>query len=171
MLMCGENMAARALCIGLFIFAMSGFSSAVAQSETRISRFSEKPVPRFESLRKDKVYGRRGPSFEHPIDWTYARAGLPVMVIKESPSWCRVRDPDGVEVWIHKRLLSTKATGITNQDALLKRDTQPESEDLAILKPGIIVDVLDNLDGMVKVRAGGLTGWVNASHVWGHSGV
>lgn len=160
----------RAVCIGLLVMSVSSYSHVHAEPETRISPFSEKPVPRFESLRGSKVYGRRGPSFDHPIDWTYERSGLPVMIIKESPTWRRVRDPEGIEVWIHKRLLSGRATGITSQDVLLKRRAEADSSDLAIVKAGVIVDVLDSLDGMVKVRTGGMTGWASASQIWGHSG-
>ncbi len=158
----------RGVCIGFFVVAASTFCPATADTETRISPFSEKPVPRFESLRSTKVHGRRGPSVEHPIDWTYERKGLPVLIIKESPSWRRVRDPDGIEVWIHKGLLSAKLTGITSQDVLLKHGTEPGSDDLAIIKSGVIVDVLGRLDGMVKIRAGGVIGWTRADFVWGH---
>lgn len=160
----------RAVCIAGFLLGFGAFTPVNADPETRISRFSEKPVPRFASLRRDKVNGRRGPSFDHPVDWTYERAGLPVLIIKESPAWRRVRDPDGVEVWIHKRLLSSKVTGITSQDVLLKRGAMADARDLAILQAGVIVDVLDTLDGMVKIRAGDLVGWTSAAQVWGHDG-
>ena len=157
------------LCIGFLLGGFGSLNSAFSEPDVRISPFSEKPVPRFESLQSDKVYGRRGPSFEHPIDWTYRRAGLPVMIIKESTVWRRVRDPSGVEVWVHKRLLSSEVTGVTQQDVLLKRTAEPASDDLAIIKSGVIVDVLDELDGMVKIRTANTIGWTSASHIWGHS--
>ncbi|MEO0982249.1 MAG: hypothetical protein AAFX03_06315 [Pseudomonadota bacterium] len=51
----------------LGVAAVLGFAVALAASaeppQTKISVFSGKPVPRFESLRYSAVHGRAGPSF------------------------------------------------------------------------------------------------------------
>ena len=50
-------------------------------------------MPRFVSLKSDKVNVRRGPSADQAIVWVFSRAGLPVEVIAEShaeskaPEW------------------------------------------------------------------------------------
>ncbi|HIG23967.1 SH3 domain-containing protein [Henriciella sp.] len=74
--------------------------SAAAQS-VKISQFSGKPVPRFASLRYGLVNGRIGPSTDHQVAFEYERAGMPVLIIKETTDWARVRDFEGDEVWIH----------------------------------------------------------------------
>src|SRR5688572_29458134 len=38
------------------------------------------PLPRFVSLKADKINVRRGPSSEHQVAWVYQRKGLPVEV-------------------------------------------------------------------------------------------
>ena len=83
--------------------ADSGQSGA---AKVEISHFSGKPVPRFENFRFAAVNGREGPSESHRILWRYERAGLPVLIVKESRNWRRVRDPDGDEVWVHARMLA-----------------------------------------------------------------
>lgn len=140
---------------------------AVADPEPRMSPFSGKPVPRFESLRYSTVNGRTGPSLEHPIAWRYERAGLPVMIIKESMEWRRVRDPEGAEVWIHARMLSRQETAMIQKDTPLKRTPEEGAKDIAILQAGVIVEVLESRGGVLKVQAGGLRGWVELGGVWG----
>ena len=96
------------LVVGLGVFA----SEARQQAETiKISRFSGKPLPRFESLRYSAVHGRQGPNLDHPILWRYEREGLPMLVVRETHGWRRVRDPDGDEVWMQARMLSATRTG------------------------------------------------------------
>src|SRR5262249_28295400 len=41
------------------------------------------PVPRYASLKADKVNLRRGPGTEYPTSWVFQRLGLPVEVINE----------------------------------------------------------------------------------------
>ena len=140
---------------------------AMAEPEPRVSPFSGKPVPRFESLRYSTVNGRVGPSLQYPIAWRYERSGLPVLIVKESMEWRRVRDPEGVEVWMHKSMLSGQTTGIIRKDAMLKRRPEVQAEDLAILQTGVIVDIIEVHDDMVKVRKDRLLGWIKQSDIWG----
>ena len=53
------------------------------------------PVPRFVSLKSDRVNMRKGPGTDYPTAWVYRRAGLPLEVIKEFEGWRQVRDADG----------------------------------------------------------------------------
>ena len=41
------------------------------------------PVPRFVSLKAEKVNVRRGPSSDHPVAWVFQRKGLPVEIVAE----------------------------------------------------------------------------------------
>ncbi len=54
-------------------------------------------VPRFVSLKSDRVNLRAGPGTEYPASWVFRRAGLPVEIIKEFEAWRQVRDADGVD--------------------------------------------------------------------------
>ncbi len=149
-----------------FLLAPTG---GIAETDVRISQFSGKPVPRFESLRYSQVNGRTGPTFDHPIAWTYERTGLPVLILKESPTWRRVRDPEGAEVWMHARVLSTKATGMVRRETELRRNTAAGAEAVALLQTGAIVEVLDVRQGWVEIASGDLRGWTEAENIWGGS--
>jgi SH3-like domain-containing protein len=144
---------------------MPGF--AAADPEQRISPFSGKQVPRFESLRYSTVNGRTGPSLDYPIAWRYERAGLPVMIIKESMDWRRVRDPEGTEVWIHARMLSGRETAMIRTDTPLKRTPAAGAKDIALLQSGVIVKVLERKADQLKVQTDNLKGWVALDGVWG----
>ena len=50
------------------------------------------PIPRFVSLKAEKVNVRRGPSSDHPVAWVFQRKGLPVEIVAEFENWRRVRD-------------------------------------------------------------------------------
>jgi len=105
-------MAVRIAVFGVSVGLISGAPDSTLSAQEivepqpqRVSQFSGKPVPRFETLRYSEVNGRVGPSLEHPIRWRYEREGLPVLIVKESQDWRRVQDPDGEEVWMHARML------------------------------------------------------------------
>ena len=55
------------------------------------------PLPRFASLKTDRVNLREGPSKDHATKWVYERAGLPVEITAEFEIWRKVRDSEGVE--------------------------------------------------------------------------
>ena len=64
------------------------------------------PIPRFVTLRSDKVFVRTGPGVRYPIKWVFQKENLPVEVIQEFDTWRQIRDRDGEEGWIHQSLLS-----------------------------------------------------------------
>ena len=58
----------------LILFGGVGMMTVEARqsAETvKISRFSGKALPRFESLRYSAVHGRQGPTLDHEILWRY----------------------------------------------------------------------------------------------------
>ena len=70
------------------------------------------PLPRFASLKTDRVNLREGPSKDHATKWVYERAGLPVEITAEFEIWRRVRDSEGVEGWVLHSLLSGRRTAL-----------------------------------------------------------
>ena len=70
------------------------------------------PIPRFVSLKSDRVNLRQGPGIEYPIAWVFRRAGLPLEVIKEFEGWRQVRDADGTTGWILGVMLSGRRTAL-----------------------------------------------------------
>ncbi len=91
--------------------------AAVGGADRRLRRktagpASGLPVPRFVSLKVDKVNVRKGPSREHEVDWVFTRAGLPVEIIAEFENWRRIRDARAPKAGSSTRLLSGRRTAL-----------------------------------------------------------
>ena len=160
-------MGLKSMLIVLGGVAVLSAASSAQELQTTISHFSGKPVPRFESLRYSAVNGREGPSRNDRILWRYEREGLPVLIVKETEDWRRVRDPDGDEVWMHARMLSTKRTAILRKDTSLLRRPHEDARQLAQIQSGVVV-ALENCDGAwCSVKAGRRSGFVSRLSIWG----
>lgn len=81
------------------------------------------PVPRYVSLKADKVNVRGGPSRDHEVAWVFTRAGIPVEITAESENWRRIRDAEGAEGWVFHSLLSGRRTVLVSPSA--KTDSYP----------------------------------------------
>ncbi|MBQ9236033.1 MAG: hypothetical protein IJ184_06190 [Alphaproteobacteria bacterium] len=91
----------------LIIACLAGVIAAVAQEHKDREKNSHS-LPRFVSLRADKVYARSGPGVRYPIEWVYTQKSAPVEVISEYEDWRRIRDWQGSESWIKAQMLTPK---------------------------------------------------------------
>jgi SH3-like domain-containing protein len=127
-----------------------------------------------ESLADDTVYGRKGPSREHAVDWVYARKGLPVRVVDESAGYRKVEDPAGGSVWIHESKLAAKQTvfvrGATARGVVLLAAPRPQAKPLARMQNGVVAGVVQCVGGWRKVSVEGREGWVDVDALWGATG-
>jgi len=133
---------------------------------------SGQPVPRYVSLKFDKVYARAGPGEDHRLLWVYEAKGLPVQVIAENIEWRRICDPDGGVAWIHRRLTSGEATvmRVKTTRLALHRKPRAEAEIVAYLNPRSIAELVKDCEkGWCKVRGEGVSGWAPAGELWGVS--
>lgn len=153
-------------CFAILSLCLSAGMAAADQSVT-ISHFSGKPVPRFETLKYAAVNGRSGPSRDHPILWRYERQGLPVLIIKESRDWRRVRDPEGDEVWIRSNQLTDAPGAVVSTDTDLAAKPDQDARVIARLKPGVLVTLGTCEASHCLVEAGRKRGWVTRTHLWG----
>jgi SH3-like domain-containing protein len=129
-------------------------------------------LPRYASLKTDRVNLREGPSKEHPTRWVFQRAGLPVEITAEFETWRKVRDSEGSEGWVLHSLLSGRRTALVapgKKDANFKIFARPsESADLAAtLQSGVIANIR-NCDGAWCLIDGeGFKGYIKQSSLWG----
>jgi len=149
------------------LFFLGGVATAQAPELVRVSRFSGKPVPRFETLKFAMVNGRAGPSKEHPVLWEYQRKGLPLLVIKESENWRRVRDPSGTEVWVHARMLEDGRKAYVQTPTVLRADPGEEAAPVADLGRGVLVDLGFCDRGWCRVDARDFRGFAPQTALWG----
>lgn len=128
------------------------------------------PVPRFVSLRADKVNMRAGPGFQYPVEWVYRRRGMPMEVIAEYRGWRKVRDWQGTQGWIHKKLLSSRRrVVVTGKLRTLRAGVNPDSPPMARLEAGVIGELVGcpDLGSACRIRVGGYEGWLERSAFWG----
>ena len=74
--------------------ALARFAPRLAVADP-VGPVTKLPLPRYASLKTDRVNLREGPSKDHATKWVYERAGLPVEITAEFEIWRRVRDSEG----------------------------------------------------------------------------
>lgn len=128
------------------------------------------PLPRFVSLKSNKVNVRRGPSREYGIAWVYEAKGLPVEVVAEFGNWRRIRDAEGAEGWVLRTLLSGWRTAMIapwNKNGLYDLRETPDGRTIARVKSGVIGRLLECDGQWCRLKIGGYTGWIEQSALWG----
>jgi SH3-like domain-containing protein len=131
------------------------------------------PVPRFVSLKSDKVNMHIGPAKTYEVKWLYQRAGLPVEITAEFETWRRIRDADGTEGWVYHSLLSGRRTGMVtakNADQLVTLHEKPDTQSAvtAQLERGVIASVKRcSGDGWCYLSGRGFEGYVQQTRLWG----
>lgn len=131
------------------------------------------PVPRFVSLKSDKVNVRKGPSTDQSIVWVFSRAGLPVEVIAESDNWRRVRDSEGADGWVFHSLLSARRTVLVTpwskgeERVPLYGSDSTRSRAVAELQSGVLGSVLACDGEWCRVSVDDYSGYVQQDKLWG----
>lgn len=128
------------------------------------------PIPRFVSLRADKVNLRAGPGDRYPIEWVYQRRDLPVEIEREFDVWRLIRDQDGVRGWVQGLLLSGRRSFvITGADRTLRDEPSDTAHPVAILKVGVIGRIRKCAAGSewCQLDVDGYRGWLRRSEFWG----
>jgi SH3-like domain-containing protein len=156
-------------------FAMvltSGRAGAVEQAGTGAA--SGLPVPRFVSLKSDRVNVRGGPTKDHDVTWIFTRSGLPVEVTAEFDNWRRIRDWEGSEGWVYHSLLSGRRTALVSAKLKSKGEllalygsADPKSSIVARLEPGVVGTVKKCTDGWCRVVGSGFDGYIQQERLWG----
>jgi len=132
------------------------------------ARSGELAEPRFVSIKADEVNVRVGPGKQYPVKWTYVVSGAPVLIIAEWDNWRKIRDWEGAEGWVHSALLSAKRTVIvTGEKRTLFRRADAQSPPVVRLRPGIIADVEDCIQGWCRVEVRNYRGWLKSGDFWG----
>lgn len=158
----------------LALFLIGGTGPGLAQSTTKGS--SGLPLPRFVSLKAEKVNLRIGPSTDYAVSWRYMKSGLPVEIIREYENWRQIRDADGTEGWVSQTLLSGQRTAVAapwmrgkgnNVYVMMRRDSMSSAAIIAKLEPGVVVKIEECNGNWCKAETQGVTGWVSQEEIWG----
>ena len=125
-------------------------------------------VPRFVSLSSNKTNVRAGPGRRYPIKWIFQRQNLPVKIIAEFDTWRKIKDHEGIEGWVHQRMLSGRRwVFILGENVTIRKERSLTAQGVARLEPGVIAR-LERISGdWCLVEAEAYTGWLLKSDVWG----
>ncbi len=133
------------------------------------------PLPRFVSLRANRVNLRVGPGTNYAVEWMYTKSGIPMEIIQEYDNWRRVRDPDGAEGWVNQSLLSGRRTAIAAPWQKGKDDVQINlygeanraAAIRAYIEPGVVGSIRACNGEWCEMSFEGHSGWLSQSQVWG----
>jgi len=133
---------------------------------------SSLPVPRFVSLKTDRVNVRGGPDKDHDVSFIYTRIGWPVEITAEFENWRRIRDSDGSEGWVYHSLLSGKRMAAVRLKAsaeLVPLHAKPDAQSTvtARLQSGVLGAVKQCTGTWCRLVGDGFDGWVEQSRLWG----
>ena len=130
------------------------------------------PIPRFVSLKTEKVNVRKGPSSDHAVAWVYQAKGLPLEVTAEFETWRRVRDAEGAEGWILQNMLAGKRTAViapSRKGSFVNLMSRPSLESGAVAKlaSGVMGDIKSCDGTWCRIVANGYDGYVDQNVIWG----
>jgi SH3-like domain-containing protein len=168
-------------CVRMALWALLAMTAAAgAQSKPAAPKFpggSGLPVPRFVSLKSDRVNMRKGPGTDYPTAWVYRRAGLPLEIIKEFESWRQVRDADGASGWVLQSLLSGRRTALVSPwDAksgaappkvALRDDDSSRANAVAMVEAGVIANIASCDGSWCRVSIDRFRGYIEQKKLWG----
>ena len=168
----------KALVRAAGLFSALAAAPALAATDVPAGKVSGLPVPRYVSLKTDRVNMREGPSKDHRTAWVFQRAGLPVEITAEYEVWRRIRDAGGTEGWVLHSLLSGRRTALVMPWA--KNATEPlplfdrqddRSNVVAQLQPNVITSVKGCKEGWCRVSIAqpgrDISGFIKQDRLWG----
>ncbi len=134
-------------------------------------------VPRYVSLKSDRVNLRNGPGTDYPTSWVYRRAGLPLEVIKEFEGWRQVRDAEGTSGWVLQSFLSGRRTALVEPNEVKPGSASPQvsvyddATDKATLvakvEAGVIANVLECDGTWCRISIEPYKGYIQQKLLWG----
>jgi SH3-like domain-containing protein len=126
------------------------------------------PVPRYVSLRSNKINLRSGPGMNFPIQWVYQRKHMPVEIIAEYDTWRKIRDWQGTVGWVHQSMVDgSRYALITGSERVLRQDASESSPPAARLMPGVIPELLNCQGLWCRLYIDGYKGWLKRDEFYG----
>jgi SH3-like domain-containing protein len=153
----------------LSLLLVPPFAHAQNSSLGSVTNFK---IPRFVSLKSDRVNVRVGPSTQHKIKFAFVRRALPVEIIQEFDNWRRIRDFEGSDGWVHHSLLSGARTAIVapwivGQNFATHRDPGDDKPIYYMLEAGVLADVDECNGTWCRLSHDSFDGWIQQEHLWG----
>src|SRR5215510_2452227 len=166
--------------MALFALSVCAGTHLAAQpaSEPQSVGASGLALPRFASLKSDRVNLRQGPGTDYPTAWVFRRAGLPVEIVKEFESWRQVRDAEGTTGWVLGSMLSGRRTAVVLPweqkagqpqpvSAALRDDDNATARPLAYVEAGVLANIISCDGRWCRISVDGFRGYIEQVKLWG----
>lgn len=163
------SQARRALMALLMVTMLPGMALAADDDKAAGTGL---PVPRFVSLKADRVNVRNGPNRDQDVAWIFTRAGLPVEITAEFETWRRIRDADGAEGWVYHSMLSGRRTALVapwSKDTTITLRDKPDANARAVARlEANVLGTIKSCDGKwCRILGVGFDGYVEQNKLWG----
>ena len=136
--------------------------------EPELGPVTNLPLPRYVSLRSDRINVRRGPGLDYRKDWVFTRAGLPVRVVDEYGDWRRIVDQDDAGGWVYHAMITGRRTVlVTAENAMFREEPAETAAATAQAERGVVARLRSCIPHWCEVESGGHRGWIPKSSVWG----
>ena len=168
----GPSLLVTALAAMLLAAGAAFAQQTAAANGEQIGNVTGLTLPRYASLKTDRVNLREGPRKDYATKWVFQRAGLPVEITAESDTWRKVRDSEGAEGWVLHSLLSGRRTALVapgkKNDSFKIFTRASESADLAAtLQSGVIGNIRTCDGAWCLIDGEGFKGYIKQSNLWG----
>lgn len=162
----------RLLAAAIFAAVAVPLSPALAAGGENAGTVTGLPVPRFVSLKSERVNVRGGPNKDQDVRWVYTRAGMPVEITAEFENWRRIRDWEGSEGWVYHSLLSGKRTAVVmpkekDELVLLYEAADVESAVVAKLQAGVLATLKSCTGTWCRISGKNFEGYIRQERIWG----
>ncbi len=158
----------RALAALLVIGGILITPGPVPADEAELGAVTNLPIPRYVSLRSNKINVRRGPGLDYRKDWVFLRAGLPVRVVDEYGDWRRIVDHDEAGGWVYHAMITGRRTVlITAEKALLREEPADSAAATAEAEQGVIARLRRCEELWCEIESKGHEGWIPKTAIWG----
>ena len=121
----------------------------------------------FLMLKKNKVYVRYGPSFDHPVKYIYKKINLPLEIIDKKENFRKIIDHKKNSGWIHVSLLRKSKSLITTSNKILFKKPTKFSRPLARLDKGRLLIIKKCKKNWCNIKTGQYSGWIENTNIWG----
>jgi SH3-like domain-containing protein len=132
------------------------------------SNNKELKVPRFVSLKSNKINIRKGPGSKYPIIYTIEAKDEPVEIVAEYQNWRKIKDIEGEEGWVLSNMLSGKrhVVVIKNNIFLYKNDSN-KSQKVAIVEKNVRCKLHSCQNSLCNVTCGSYKGYIERVNLFG----
>ena len=160
--------AVKALSLSMLLMLAPLAAPSARAEEPVLGPVTNLPIPRYVSLRSNRINVRRGPGLDYRKDWVFRRAGLPVRIVDEYGDWRRIVDNDDAGGWVYHAMLTGRRTVlITAGRATLRESPADTAAATARAEEGVVARLRRCEPEWCEIEADGHSGWVRKADIWG----